>query len=126
MLRFLLTATIYFIGFELEANEQQQELEAAGMQLAIAAGCRANYGEYELFEIAFDRFSELAKKADPPITTEELSEILFILEAALVALSAYSLVATAALDMLAMSLTFELKDCNPVPKLSINSGPTFA
>lgn len=72
MLRFLLTAAVCFVGFELEADEQQDELVTAGFQLAIAAGCRANYSDYELFEVAFDRFASLAEKAAPPLSSEEL------------------------------------------------------
>jgi len=52
----------------------QEEFQAAGVQLAIAANCRATYGENELFEVAFARFEELAREADQGISDKEMEE----------------------------------------------------
>lgn len=52
----------------------QEDFEAAGVQLAIAANCRASYGENELFEVAFARFEELARDADQGISDAEMDE----------------------------------------------------
>jgi len=52
----------------------QEDFQAAGVQLAIAANCRASYGENELFEIAFARFEELARESGQGISDAELDE----------------------------------------------------
>jgi len=53
---------------------EQKNFEVAGMQLAIAANCRASYGEDDLFEIAFTNFENLARGSGHNITDEELAK----------------------------------------------------
>lgn len=54
--------------------DTQDDFDAAGVQLAIAAGCRASYGENELFEVAFANFEKIARKSSQDITDEELAD----------------------------------------------------
>ncbi|MBL4872019.1 MAG: hypothetical protein JKY41_01165 [Rhodobacteraceae bacterium] len=60
--------------YELLADVQK-DYEAAAMRLAIAAGCRASYGEYELFEVALAEFERMAVVSNTDITAEELAEM---------------------------------------------------
>lgn len=54
--------------------DTQDDFNAAGVQLAIAANCRASYEEDELFEVAFANFENLARKSSQDITDEELAD----------------------------------------------------
>lgn len=54
------------------AEEEPTELEAAGMQVALAASCRATYGENELFEVAFTRMEGIAHKSGVEVSRREM------------------------------------------------------
>jgi hypothetical protein len=54
--------------------DPDEEFLAAGMQLGIAANCRASYGDHELFEVAFARFEDIALRTGQDITDKELDE----------------------------------------------------
>lgn len=70
----LISISLIVLGANAALSDPQKELEAAGMQIAIAANCRASYGEHELFEIAFAQFEYLARSSDHDISDEELAE----------------------------------------------------
>lgn len=54
--------------------DPDEEFLAAGMQLGIAANCRASYGDHKLFEVAFARFENIALRTSQDITDKELDE----------------------------------------------------
>lgn len=54
--------------------DPDEEFLAAGMQLGIAANCRASYGDHELFEVAFARFEDIALRTGQDVTDKELDE----------------------------------------------------
>lgn len=71
----LTSISLIVVGTHAALADPQKELEAAGMQIAIAANCRASYGEHELFEIAFAQFEDLVRSSDHDISDEELAEM---------------------------------------------------
>ncbi len=44
------------------------------MQLAISAMCRAQFGDNELFDIAFRNFEEEARRLDDPPSDEQIKQ----------------------------------------------------
>lgn len=57
------------------AYSEQSNMETAAMQMALAANCRANYGDHDLFEVAFKRFQELAFEEKPDLSAKEIDDM---------------------------------------------------
>jgi len=74
MRRIIQYATVLMIGATSAASETQEDFEASAMQMALAANCRAAYGEHELFELAFSRFEKVAQQTGQDISEEEIKD----------------------------------------------------
>jgi hypothetical protein len=54
--------------------DTQKTFETAAFQVALAANCRASYGDHELFEVVFENFAKAAQKAEVRMSDEEIIE----------------------------------------------------
>ena len=76
MTRHGITASfLMLLATTLTAAEHKENYEAAGIRLAIAANCRANYGDHELFEVAFSQFEIAAQTSPQDFTKSQMSEL---------------------------------------------------
>lgn len=57
------------------AAEGNEEFKAAALQVAIAANCRATYGQHDLFEAAFSNFEAVAEETEAELSELELAEM---------------------------------------------------
>lgn len=57
------------------AAEMNEKFKAAAVQVAIAANCRATYGQHDLFEVAFANFEAVAERTEADLSELELAEM---------------------------------------------------